>query len=37
VVFDPRCDPMTKRLEPVLREWKDAAGNTADGLVFWPQ
>jgi site-specific recombinase XerD len=34
---DPRTNPMTKRLEQALREWKGAAGNTADGLVFGPQ
>ncbi|MGD0651089.1 MAG: site-specific integrase [Verrucomicrobiia bacterium] len=34
---DPRNNPMTKRLEQALREWKDAAGNRADGLVFGPQ
>ncbi len=34
---DPRCNPMTKRLEQALREWKDAAGNREDGLVFGPQ
>ncbi len=34
---DPRCNPMTKRLEQALREYKSAAGNRADGLVFGPQ
>jgi site-specific recombinase XerD len=34
---DPRCNPMTRRLEQALREWKGVAGSRADGLVFGPQ
>jgi len=33
---DPRTNPMTKRLEQALREWKAAGGGTTDGLVFGP-
>ena len=34
---DPRCNPMTKRLEQALREWKHGPGSRKDGLVFGPQ
>lgn len=34
---DPRTNPLTQRLAQALREWKTAAGDSADGLVFGPQ
>ncbi len=34
---EPRTNPMTKRLEQALTEWKAATGGAADGFVFGPQ
>ena len=34
---DPRTNPMTKRLEQALREWKSSGVNIENGLVFGPQ